>query len=237
MSTGAPAGNRSASRWAALWALVTTSSGAAVKPIARRCWATSPGPREALLVTYSVRAVTAASVSTAPGVGSWPRNTVPSRSRSKQSCSCARVVTSAELRDPLFGVGHALDIGGCGVDEPLQGFFALCRVRAAFRRRRRTGGRRSARFASDRVAASTGSQGPDPAVPGRTGRRPRRYAVRRRRRRSAGRPRNCGPIRSPARDGRDRVHSRRSAATAGTCCPAGGRLAVRRVACAQSPQW
>ena len=116
-------------------------------------------------MTYSVRAVTAASVSTAPGVGSWPRNTVPSRSRSKQSCSCARVVTSGELRDPLFGVGHALDVCGCGVDEPLQGFVGPCRVRAAFQRRRRTGGRRSARSASDRAAAWTGSQGPGPVCP------------------------------------------------------------------------
>ena len=30
------------------------SSGLAVKPIAHRCWATSAGPREALLVTNSV---------------------------------------------------------------------------------------------------------------------------------------------------------------------------------------
>src|SRR3954465_5085625 len=124
MSTAAPAGNRSASRWAALWALVTTSSATAANPIARRCWATSSELREALFVTYSVREVTAASVSTAPVVGSWPRNTVPSRSRSKQSCSCASVVTSAELRDPFFGIGHAVDIGGCGPDEPLKGFFA-----------------------------------------------------------------------------------------------------------------
>src|SRR4051812_38354517 len=125
MSTAAPAGNRSASRCAALWALVTTSSATAANPIARRCWATSSELREALFVTYSVREVTAASVSTAPVVGSWPRNTVPSRSRSKQSCSCASVATSAELRDPFLGIGHALDIGGCSLDEPVQGFFAL----------------------------------------------------------------------------------------------------------------
>ena len=30
---------------------------------------------------------------------------------------CSR---SGELRDPLFGVGDALDVGGRGVDEPLQ---------------------------------------------------------------------------------------------------------------------
>src|SRR5882757_7416482 len=67
------------------------SSRLAVKPIARRCWATSAGPREALLVTNSVRERTA-----------------------------ARVFTSGELRDPLFGVGEALGISGRGVDEPLQ---------------------------------------------------------------------------------------------------------------------
>src|SRR6201991_2450581 len=96
------------------------SSGLAVKPIAHRCLATSSGPREALLVTNSVRERTTAKVSTAPGVGSWPRKTVPSRSSSRQSWSCARVLTSGELRDPLFGVGGAVDIGGRRVDEPLQ---------------------------------------------------------------------------------------------------------------------
>src|SRR5258705_8344505 len=96
------------------------SSRLAVKPIAHRCWATSAGPREALLVTNRVRERTTARVSTAPGVGSWPRKTVPSRSSSRQSWSCARVLTSGQLRDPLFGVGDALDIGGPSVDETLQ---------------------------------------------------------------------------------------------------------------------
>ncbi len=45
----------------------------------------------------------------------------------------------------------------------------------------------------------------------------------------AGRPRDCGPIRSPVRGARAHARSRRSAAAAGTCCPAGGPLAVRRV--------
>src|ERR1700694_2513753 len=96
------------------------SSGLAVKPIAHRCLATSAGPREALLVTNSIRERTTARVSTAPGVGSWPRRTVRSRSRSRQSWSCARVLKSGELRDPLFCVGDALAIGCRGVDEPLQ---------------------------------------------------------------------------------------------------------------------
>src|SRR5258705_10037211 len=96
------------------------SSRLAVKPIAHRCWATSAGPREALLVTNSVREWTTAKVSTAPGVGSWPRKTVPSRSSSRQSWSCARVLTSGQLRDTVFGVGDDLDIGGRSVDEPLQ---------------------------------------------------------------------------------------------------------------------
>src|SRR6202011_2971753 len=96
------------------------SSGLAVKPIAHRCLATSAGPREALLVTNSIRERTTASVSTAPGVGSCPLKTVPSRRRSRQSWSCATVLTSGELRDPLFCVGDALAIGGRGVNEPLQ---------------------------------------------------------------------------------------------------------------------
>ncbi len=56
----------------------------------------------------------------APSVGSWPRNTVPSRSSNRQSCCCARVVTSGQLADPVFGVGHAVDVSGGGMDEPLQ---------------------------------------------------------------------------------------------------------------------
>src|SRR6195256_1127867 len=120
MRTAAPGCNCSASSRAALCALVTMSSGLAVKPIAHRCWATSAGPREALLVTNNIRERTTARVSTAPGVGSWTRKTVPSRSRSRQSWSCARVLTLGELRDPLFCVGDALAIGCGGLDEPLQ---------------------------------------------------------------------------------------------------------------------
>ena len=90
-----------------------------------------------------------------PSVGSCPRNTVPSRSSSRQSCSCTSALTSAQLRDPVFGVGHSLDIGGRGVDEPLQRLIVRGRAPAAFRRRRRTAARPSGRFASDPVAAST----------------------------------------------------------------------------------
>src|SRR4029077_4188883 len=96
------------------------SSGLAVKPIAHRCWATSAGPREALLVTNRIRDRIVARVSTAPGVGSWPRKTVPSRARRRQSWSCARVLTSRELCVPLFGAGYALGVGGRGVEDALQ---------------------------------------------------------------------------------------------------------------------
>src|SRR5690606_6323898 len=119
-STGAPAGSVVASSRAALCALVTTSSAAAAKPSDRRCSATSPGARDALLVTYRVRAATVRTDSTAPGVGSCPLNTVPSKSSSRQSWCCATEFTSAELRHPVLGVGGARHIGGRRVQKPLQ---------------------------------------------------------------------------------------------------------------------
>ena len=133
-STFAPAGSRSASIRAALCALVTTSSVTAVNPSSHRCAATSSAEREALLVTNNARHSMLASVSTAPGVGAWPRNTVPSRSRSRQSCCCASVLisvliaggrltggqlTGRQLINPFFGIGIAVKICRRGVHEPL----------------------------------------------------------------------------------------------------------------------
>src|ERR1700758_1062024 len=109
-----------ARRWAALWALVTTSAPVAVKPRSRRWDATWSALREALLVTNSLQPCTSSSDRTAPSVGDAPRNTVPSRSISRQSCSCARVFISAQLADAIFGVGDAVDVGGRRAQEPLQ---------------------------------------------------------------------------------------------------------------------
>src|SRR5262249_36565610 len=80
--------------------------------------------REALLVTNSLRVCAASRAAMAPSVGSWPRNTVPSRSSSRQSCCCARVVTSGQLADPVFGIRDTVEVGGGRVDEPLQRFVA-----------------------------------------------------------------------------------------------------------------
>src|ERR1700752_4792201 len=88
--------------------------------MSHRCPATSPALREALFVTKSLRPGTSSNDSAAPSVNAWPRNTVPSRSRSKQSYCCASVPTSAELADSVFGIGDTLDVSGCGAQKPLQ---------------------------------------------------------------------------------------------------------------------
>src|SRR5580693_5659203 len=85
-----------------------------------RWLATSSALRDALLVTNNIRPGTFSNDAAAPSVSSWPRNTVPSRSRSRQSYSCASVPTSAELAHSVFGIGDALDVGGRGAQEPLQ---------------------------------------------------------------------------------------------------------------------
>src|ERR1700759_1650768 len=92
--------------------------------MSHRCSATSPALREALLVTKSLRPDTLSNDSAAPSVSSWPRNTVPSRSRSRQSYCCASVPTSAKLADPVLGIGAPLDVGGRGVQEPLERLLA-----------------------------------------------------------------------------------------------------------------
>src|SRR5271163_1562294 len=84
-----------------------------------RWLATSSALRDALLVTNNIRPGTFSNDAAAPSVSSWPRNTVPSKSRSRQSYSCASVPTSAELADSVLGIGDTLDVGLGGVQEPL----------------------------------------------------------------------------------------------------------------------
>ena len=71
-------------------------------------------------MTKSLRPGTLSNDSAAPSVSAWPRNTVPSRSRSRQSYCCASVPTSAELAHSVFGVGDTLDVGRRGAQKPLQ---------------------------------------------------------------------------------------------------------------------
>src|SRR5271166_874531 len=101
--------------------------------MSHRCPATSSALREALFVTKSLRPGTSSNDSAAPSVNAWPRNTVPSRSRSKQSYCCASVPTSAELAHSVFGIGDPVDVGGRGAQEPLQRLLATVKRQQCLR--------------------------------------------------------------------------------------------------------